>query len=447
MSIPKNIKIKNGKLPDSPGVYIMKDARGKIIYVGKASSLRSRVESYFNRPSDIKTVELVKQISEIDYIRAKTVIEALILEAAKIKEYQPKYNIVQKDDRSFLYLAITREKYPKILLVRGHEFKNFKFFRHSGIPSFPYSVKKEAAGQIPNSKLQRVFGPFTSPNSLRAALNILRRIFPWSDCDPLKKKKYFRTCFDYHLKLCPGVCAGAISSKDYKKIIRGLILFFEGKKAKVLRGMKKQMLAASKIEDFETAAALRNRIYHLENIRDISVLTRDMEAQTASYNRGAVNIFGRIEGYDISNISGTSAVGSMIVFSGGEPAKSEYRKFKIKTVKGANDVAMMGEVLTRRFSHNISDWPLPDIILIDGGIPQVNVARRVLNHYHLGIPIVGIVKGIDRKKNELVLPKDNPEFQRIAKQFKNILVRVRDEAHRFAISFYRRTHRRKLVGG
>lgn len=437
MSIPKNIKIKNGKLPDSPGVYIMKDARGRIIYVGKASSLRARASSYFIGAKDSKTTELVSRVRSIDHIRTKTVLEALILEAVKIKEYQPKYNIIQKDDRSFLYLAITREKYPKILLVRGHELnhetRNLKHETHRS--------------KIQDLRFKRVFGPFVSPNALRAALNILRRIFPWSDCDPLKKKKYFRTCFDYHLKLCPGVCAGAISSKDYKKIIRGLILFFEGKKAKVLRDMKKQMLAASKIEDFETAAALRNRIYHLENIRDISVLTRDMEAQTASHNRGAVNIFGRIEGYDISNISGTSAVGSMVVFSGGEPDKSGYRKFKIKTVKGANDVAMLREVLTRRFSHNISDWPLPDIILIDGGVPQVNVARRVLNHYHLGIPIVGIAKGIDRKKDELILPKDNPELQRIAKQFKNILVRVRDEAHRFAISFYRRTHRRKLVGG
>lgn len=426
MSIPKNIKIKNGKLPDSPGVYIMKDARGRIIYVGKASSLRARAGSYFIGAKDSKTTELVSRVRSIDHIRTKTVLEALILEAVKIKEYQPKYNVIQKDDRSFLYLAITREKYPKILLVRGHELKNSKF-------------------QIPNFKLQRVFGPFTSPNSLRAALNILRRIFPWSDCDPLKKKKYFRTCFDYHLKLCPGVCIGAISSRDYKRIIRGLILFFEGKRMAVIGEMKKQMRLASREERFEEASIWRDRLYALEHIQDISVLTRDMEAQTGEHNRGAVNIFGRIEGYDISNISGTSAVGAMVVFSGGEPDKSGYRKFKIKTVKGANDVAMLREILTRRFSHNVSDWLLPDIILIDGGIPQVNVARRILEEYHLGIPIIGIAKGIDRKKDELILPKDNPELQRIAKQFKNILVRVRDEAHRFGISFYRRTHRKEFL--
>ena len=429
MSIPKNIKIKNSSLPASPGVYLMKDKFGKIIYVGKASSLRSRVGSYFLRAKDTKTQELVGRIKGIDYIRTKTVLEALILEAAKIKQYQPKYNIIQKDDKSFLHLAITKEKYPKLLLIRGHEIKNFK---------------------MKNSEVRflRVFGPFVSPNALRAALNILRKSFPWSNCGAPKIEKRFKACFDYHLKRCPGVCVGAISSKDYKKIIRGLILFFEGKKERVLRDMKKQMLAASKSEDFEMAAMLRNRIYHLENIRDISVLTRDMPTygwSAAGGEANIINIFGRIEGYDISNISGVSPVGSMVVFSGGEPDKSQYRKFSIRTVKGANDVAMLREVLSRRFIHSASDWPLPDIILIDGGIPQVNVAKRVLEGLHLGIPIVGIAKGIDRKKDELILPKDNPEMERVANQFKDILVAVRDEAHRFAVAFYRRTHRRKLV--
>lgn len=425
MSIPKNIKIKNSSLPASPGVYLMKDKSGKVIYVGKASSLKARVGSYFIGAKDSKTTELVSNARTIDYLRTKTVLEALILEAAKIKQYNPKYNIIQKDDKSFLYLAITKEKYPKLLLIRGHEIKNYKF-------------------KNSNVKFLRVFGPFVSPNALRAALNILRKSFPWSNCaEPVAEKK-FKICFDYHLKRCPGVCIGAISSKDYKKIIRGLILFFEGKKERVLRDMKRQMLVASKTEDFEQAARLRNRIYHLENIRDISVLTRDMEARSADAG-GAINIYGRIEGYDISNISGTSPVGSMVVFSGGEPDKSQYRKFSVRTVKGANDVAMLREVISRRFTHSASDWPLPDIILIDGGMPQVNVAKKVLESLHLGIPIVGLAKGIDRKKDELILPKDNPEMERVANQFKDILVAVRDEAHRFAISFYRRTHRRKML--
>ncbi len=431
MSIPKNIKIKHDRLPASPGIYLMKDASGKIIYVGKASSLRTRVGSYFNRPASGKIVELVKEIVAIDFIRTKTVLEALILEAAKIKELWPKYNVLQKDDRSFLYLVITKEKYPKLLLMRGHEFK-----KNLNISRFKY---------------KKIFGPFVSPNALRAALNILRKIFPWSNCNPPKlltlnsQLLTFKSCFDYHLKKCPGVCIGAISSKDYKKIIHGLIMFFEGKKEQVLKDFKKQMLVASKAEDFERATTLRNRIYYLENIRDISVLTRDIEARNGKEG-GVINIYGRIEGYDISNISGTSAVGSMIVFKDGEASYKDYRKFKIKTVKGANDTAMLREVLRRRFSHRGPKWLLPDIILIDGGLPQVNAAKKVLEEYHLGIPIVGIAKGIDRKKDELILPKDNPEMERVASQFKDILVAVRDEAHRFAVAFYRKIHRKLMRG-
>ncbi|MBI2099057.1 UvrB/UvrC motif-containing protein [Candidatus Uhrbacteria bacterium] len=444
MSIPKSIKIKNSILPASPGVYLMKDSSGKVIYVGKASMLRTRVGSYFSRPQNGKVYELIKEIKSIDYIRVKTVVEALILEAEKIKELWPKYNVLQKDDRSFIYLVITKDKYPKLLLMRGHELHQIR------------STKSEIRNkfQIPNSKFKRVFGPFLSPNALRAALNILRKSFPWSDCEPPKipNSKFqilnSKPCFDYHLKKCPGVCVGAISPKEYKKNIRGLILFFEGKKGQVIRGFKKEMAKAVKEERFEDAAKIRNRLYALENIRDISALTRDAPTygwSAAGGEANIINIYGRIEGYDISNISGTSAVGSMVVFSGGEPDKSQYRKFRIKTVKSANDTAMLREVLTRRFAHRGAGWELPEIILIDGGVPQVNAAKKVLEAYHLGIPIVGIAKGVDRKKDELILPKDNPEMARVANQFKDILVAVRDEAHRFAIAFYRRTHRRKLI--
>lgn len=427
MSIPKHIKIKNRILPKEPGVYLMKDGAGKVIYVGKASSLKTRVGSYFNRPASGKVMELVKEIHAIDFIRTKTVLEALILEARKIKELWPKYNVKEKDDRSFVYLVITKDKYPKLLLIRGHELKNLK-------------------PQISNLKSQKIFGPFTSPNALRAGLNILRKAFPWSNCEPPKTEKKFKSCFDYHLKKCPGVCVGALSSKEYKKNIRGLMLFFNGKKEKVIKEMKKEMEDASSAERFEQAASIRNRLYALENIQDISMLTRDIESRAGVDLEGIINIFGRIEGYDISNISGTSAVGSMVVFNEGEASKNDYRKFRIKTVKGANDVAMLREVLRRRFRNRGSKWQLPDIVLIDGGVPQVNAASRVLHEYHLGIPIIGLAKGPDRKKDELIFGKDNPELARVATQYKRIFQQVRDEAHRFAIAFYRRTHRKKLIG-
>ena len=238
---------------------------------------------------------------------------------------------------------------------------------------------------------------------------------------------------------------GAISAPDYRQIICGLILFFEGKRSQVTSEMKLEMKAASKAERFEEAARVRNRLYALEHIQDLSVLTRDMDTAAWDKPEGVINVFGRIEGYDISNISGTSGVGSMVVFKDGEASKSLYKRFRIKTVKGPNDVAMLREVLRKRFSHRIGEWSLPDIILIDGGTPQVNAAGRVLREYHLGIPIIGLAKGPDRKKDALIFGKDNPELARVATQYKRVFQQVRDEAHRFAIAFYRRTHRRNLI--
>ncbi|MBU1032834.1 GIY-YIG nuclease family protein, partial [Patescibacteria group bacterium] len=248
--IPKGIKIKNRKLPDNPGVYLMKDAKGKVIYVGKASSLKRRVSSYFNRPQEARIEKMVGEICEIDYIEKSTAIEALILEANLIKYYYPPYNIKDKDNKSFLYLVITKDEYPKPLLVRGHEL-----------------------GDDSSKKYKAVFGPYTSPKALRAALDLVRKVFPWSVCEPGKK----RACFYRHLKLCPGVCTGEIGKREYGKIIRDLIKFFEGKKDDLLKSYKKEMKAAAKGEEFERAAELRNKIYFLEHIRDIAILKREDE--------------------------------------------------------------------------------------------------------------------------------------------------------------------------
>src|SRR3989344_6644712 len=190
--VPSSIKIKKGELPDVPGVYLMKDVRGDIIYVGKATSLKRRVSSYFTRPHDSRIQKMVGEIRSIDYIEKPTAIEALILEANLIKYYFPPYNVKDKDNKSFLYLVITKEDFPKPLLVRGTD------------------LTEDAS-----KKYKAVFGPYTSPRSLRAALDLIRKAFPWSTCEPGQK----RACFYYHLKLCPGVCIGAISRRDYAKII------------------------------------------------------------------------------------------------------------------------------------------------------------------------------------------------------------------------------------
>ncbi|MFA5185642.1 MAG: excinuclease ABC subunit UvrC [Patescibacteria group bacterium] len=420
--IPKDVKIKNGKLPDEPGVYLMKDAAGEVIYVGKATSLKRRVTSYFqgDRTDDRgeRIAQMVSEIRAIDYITKPTVIEALILEANLIKYYFPPYNVKDKDNKSFLYLVITKEDFPKPLLVRGTEI-----------------------GDDASKKYKAVFGPYTSPRSLRAALDLIRRAIPWSTCESPKAdaKREPRACFYYHLHQCPGVCIGVVSKKDYGKIIRDLIKFFEGKKDNLLKQYKKEMATASKAKRFEDAVELRDKIYFLEHIQDVAILKReDNDVDKIREGEAPVNLYGRIEGYDISNISGTSSVASMVVFEDGAPAKAEYRKFRIKTVVGSNDVASMRETLMRRFRN---PWRKPDLLLIDGGAPQVNAAIQVVRHFGLGIPVVGLAKGPDRKKDELVCDNNNLEICKICERHKDLLVKVRDEAHRFAITYHRKLRR------
>jgi excinuclease ABC subunit C len=408
-------KIKN--FPKTPGVYLMKNATGKIIYVGKATSLRNRVGSYFDRPHDLRIENLVSEIASINYQKTPTVIEALILEANLIKKYLPKYNIKEKDDRSFLYVVFTREKFPRIILLRGLELERM----------------------TPREKKQitKLFGPYTSASSLRAALDILRRrIFPFRDCITMPK----RPCLHYHLKQCPAPCADLISQKDYRHLIRHLILFFEGKKEKIIKNLKKEMAAASRREDFETAARLRNQIFSLEHIQDVAILKEEDKNKNINFG---INLFGRIEGYDISNTSGTAATGSMVVFEDGKPNKNDYRKFKIKRLNTPNDVGMMKEVMTRRLKH-LSDWPLPNLILVDGGWGQINAVREILSEQKIKIPVLGIAKGFDRKQDRLIVDPKNPELIRVAESHKDILLRVRDEAHRFAIGYHKLLRRKKM---
>ncbi len=415
--IPTTIKLKNNDLPETPGVYLMKDAEGTVIYVGKASSLKRRVRQHFDRPHGGNIEEMTRHVVKIDYVEKPTVIEALILEANLIKYYWPKYNILSKDNKSFLYLVITKEDFPKPLLIRGTDLDDD-------------SAKKYKA----------VFGPYTSPRSLRAALDYIRKVFPWSTCEPGQK----RACFYVHLKQCPGVCINAIEKTEYNKIIRNLIKFFEGKKDDVLKHLKRDMKAAAKAKRFEEAAELRNKIYFLEHIQDIAILKReDNDVDKIKMGEASVNLFGRIEGYDISNISGTSSVASMVVFENGAPAKSEYRKFRIKTVIGPNDVASLKETLMRRFRNS---WRRPDLLLIDGGMPQVHAAEEVVHHLGLGIPVVGIAKGRERKRNDLICSKQNIELCVLCGQYLDLLVQVRDEAHRFAIGYHRKVRARRTMG-
>lgn len=402
--IPPEISVKHGTLPDSPGVYFMKDSRGNLLYIGKAGSLKRRVASYFLRPHDSRIQKMVSEIGRIDYEETDTALEALILESRLIKKFQPPFNVKEKDGKSFLYVEITKDKFPRVILVRGKDLTQGTYF-----------------------------GPFTSASSIREALRIIRKIFPWSIHPSEKIGTYKRPCFDYEVGLCPGTCIGAVGRTEYLKNIRNIKLFFDGKKRQVVIALKKEMKQASAALEFERAEKLQRRIFALQHIRDVALIGDSQISVPDEDGKPKI----RIEGYDISNISGTSAVGSMVVFENGAPNKSEYRKFKIRTFDASNDVGMMREVLRRRFQNS---WPLPQVILIDGGAPQVSVAHKVLAEFSLNIPIVGIAKGPERKKNEFIgaIPAGVTPIT---------LIRVRDEAHRFAISYHKKLRATKSLVG
>lgn len=437
--IRPEIVIKNGGLPDNPGVYFYHDQNGKLLYIGKATSLKKRVGSYFSKAHDARIEDLVRNIARIEYIETPTVIEALVLEANQIKQHQPPYNVMQRDDKSFLYLCITNEDFPKPTLLRGFDLERM------GIKPFSKSLSP-----IAKQKFMAVYGPYISGRSLRTALELVRKSIPWSVCESGQN----RPCFDAQIGKCPGVCIGSVSKKDYRAIIRQLMLFFSGRKEQLLRQLRKEMKAAAKAGNFEEAAALRDRVFALEHIKDISLITREEEDLRAKWRsdstvRPFIDIDGRLEAYDTANISGTSNVASMVVFENGKPAKGQYRKFRIKGFEGANDVAAMEEVIRRRVKRNFlapNAWPLPELMIIDGGEAQVARVQEVLDELGVKTPIVGIAKGFDRKQDRLVFDESNVELKRIVTSFKDVLAQVRDEAHRFAGVYHRVLRSRASLG-
>jgi len=393
----ENIKIKN--LPETPGVYLMKDKNNKILYIGKAANLKRRVSSYFLKTQGLRIEELLKRVEKIDYLQTETAIEALILETNLIKKYQPPFNIKEKDDKSFLFIEITNEQFPQVLLVRK---------------------KDKINGER--------FGPFTSASQLREALKIIRKIFPFNTHSP-KEINSGKACFNYQIGLCPGTCIGKIGKKEYKKTISKIKLFLSGEKTKIIKKLKKEMEKASKELNFELANEKKQQILALQYIQDASlVLQPDLPPIKTLPQK-------RIEGYDISNLGGKEAVGSMVVFINHLPAKKEYRLFKIKTVQNTNDVLMLKEVLERRLKHF---WPLPDLILVDGGKAQVNTIKKVIQNFHLKIPVMGIAKGPKRKNNQPI--GKIPSFTSLQE-----LIQVRNEAHRFAINYHRKLRNKNFI--
>jgi excinuclease ABC subunit C len=331
-----------------------------------------------------------------------SVLEALLLESKLIKEHVPPYNVKEKDDKSFTCVVITKEKFPRVLTMRIRDFEK-KF------------TKKETL---------HVYGPFVSLSQLRDAMKIIRRMFPYRDTCELGSSK---PCFNAQLKLCPGVCIGQISEEDYKKNIANIRKLFEGKKTEIKASLEKDMKEYAKRQLFEKAAVARNTLFALDHIKDISLIK---EEDIVSFK----NTTYRIEAYDAAHISGTSRVGVMVVLEGKEPAKDQYRKFKLEENIN-DDYEGLRQILIRRFSHK--EWRYPDLIVIDGGLAHKQTAEKVLANLGLLIPCVSVVKDERHKPKDILGDKVHVDYHK-----KDILL-ANAEAHRFAIG-YHKTLRNKL---
>ncbi len=386
-------------LPRDPGVYLFKN-KGEILYIGKATSLKDRVRSYF--ANDLLATrspliaDMVFKAKTIEFIKTDSVLEALILEAELIKKHQPKYNTKEKDDKSYNYVIVTKEDFPRVLIERG---KNLK-----GDVSF---------------KIKNSFGPFTNASQLRDALKIIRKIFPFRDTCKLGQD---RPCFNYGIGLCPGTCIGAISKKEYGKIIKNIQLFFEGKKKSVIKNLQKDIKEFVKKQAFEKAGEIQKKIFALNHIQDIALIKNE----TVVSDFRLEGVF-RIEAYDVAHISGTNTVGVMTVVEDGRVNKNEYRKFNInKSIQ--NDVAGLREILERRLNH--TEWQMPDIVVVDGGIQQKNVAEKVMGEYGKSIVVIAVTK------DERHRPKTIQGREDLIKKYKNEILLSNSEAHRFAIGFH-----------
>lgn len=413
------LELKLRQLPKMPGVYFYKDKSGEIIYIGKAANLRSRVRQYFqkSRAFDPKTDALVAEIDDVEWTQVETELDAVFLEAEMIRRYMPRYNILLRDDKSFVYVRInSKSEHPVVTFTRR--------------------PMDDGAGY---------YGPYQSKHVIASALKHLRRIFPYSTHAPTNIPK--RACLQAQIGLCPGLEADMTSLKDYRKNLSQLALYITGKRKKLIKEVEKEMNRAAQASRFEEAARLRDRLLALKNL-DSKIIFGDRERMDISKDQALVELAKllgikeprRIEGYDISHLQGTDTAASMVVFISGMPDRSQYRKFKSR-VPGNDDFAHMREVITRRFSpRNTKSWGVPDLVLIDGGKGQVSAAHAALKEVSSDIPLIGIAK----RYEEIIIPKAGKkaalEFETIrldsASNALKLLQRVRDESHRFAVSYH-----------
>jgi excinuclease ABC subunit C len=432
----KSLAAKLKTLPSQPGVYFHKDKSGEIIYVGKAANLKNRVRQYFQASltRDLKTSLLIADIADTDWMVVDSEIEALFLEAEMVRRYMPRYNILLRDDKSMVYIRIDYDSnYPTVSLTRR-----------------------------PLDDKARYFGPYLSAYNIKEALRRLRRIFPFATT---KSTNQNRPILQYYLGLDPGLETGRTSLSDYRKNLRQLIAYISGNQHKVIKQLEREMKSAANNRNFELAIITRNQLFAIQNLKK-QVIFSDKEFQDISKDHALMELIKllglsqpprRIEGYDISHMQGTDVVASMVVFVNGVSNKSQYRKFKT-TIERNDDFSNMNEIINRRFSKkNLQAWGIPDLVLIDGGKGQLDAAIRARDtQLCSAIPFIGLAKREEQIVIHNMLSKvklNNKELNVLGGHSKTtgnfeivnlppqtnlikLLQRIRDESHRFAISYH-----------
>jgi excinuclease ABC subunit C len=423
------IRKKISSFPTGPGLYFMKGPRDKVLYIGKAKNLRARAASYFQQAADLavsrgpKITEMLGKVKTVDFLETKTEVQAVLAEARLIKDIHPPYNTDLVDDKTFPYLEITTsDDFPGAYITRK-----------------------------PRPRGSRLFGPFTGARDLRSVLVVLQKIFKFRTCklnisatDP--KRRFFRPCLLFSIKQCTAPCGAKIEKVEYKKIITDLIKFLRSKRSIILRQLKKQMAEAADALEYERAAMLRDRVRLIERLDrrgepDENVQPEVFAAEPTEALEKLQNLLKSpepvriIEGIDVANIAGAESVGSLVKFIDGRPFKSGYRRFKIKTVKGIDDYAMIAEVVKRRYKYALRGEELwPDLVLIDGGLGHLRAAEAAFRQMNAPVPkIAAIAKKqekifLQRSSKPVKLPANSPA--------RKLLQYVRDEAHRFAQHYH-----------
>jgi excinuclease ABC subunit C len=447
-------KNKISQLPKTSGVYCFKKGQ-EILYIGKAANIRERVNQHVNQHR-----KLISQATKVGYIKTGSefaepsahltshpasqgsTIEALILEANLIKKYQPKYNVVWRDDKNYFYVGLTKEDFPRIFLTHRLTL---------------------------DMRCPKYVGPFVDGKALKQTLKVLRKVFPYRTCKTLPK----RPCLWHQLARCPAPCL--LRNQKYggrtlillkrrvksecQRNVKNLLRILQGKKSQVLKNLKKEMKKLSKEESFEKAIKIRDQIKSLEKVMFHTKIFDLVEVQPRQIGKWrkiqkilqkilkTKEEISRIEAYDISNIQGKEATGSMVTFVDGLPSKNFYRRFKIKIAGKPDDIAMIKEVLSRRFKH--LEWGLPDLILIDGGKAQLNVALQIKNekckmkNYNLKFKIISLAK----KENKLFIENRKKPIllKGLPREIFNLILQLRDKAHRFAISYHKKLRKKILL--